>query len=140
FLTFLVINVAGVLILMGQPGFGMFANSIFETTNSESLTAVALFILMGEILFRCGAIDASFDAIDKLIGRVRGRQYFLCISLSTFIGALAGSAMGVAAMLGRSLYPPMVARGYDSRLSIGTMLSGASLAPIIPPSVLVIII
>jgi len=140
FLTFLVINVVGVLILMGQPGFGMFANSIFETTNSESLTAVALFILMGEILFRCGAIDASFDAIDKLIGRVRGRQYFLCITLSTFIGALAGSAMGVAAMLGRSLYPPMVARGYDSRLSIGTMLSGASLAPIIPPSVLVIII
>ncbi|MBM3485217.1 MAG: TRAP transporter large permease [Alphaproteobacteria bacterium] len=140
YLTFLVINVGGVLLLLGQAGFGMFANSLFETTNTEALSAIALFILMGEILFRCGAIDASFGAMDKLVGRVRGRQFFLCISLSTFIGALAGSAMGVAAMLGRSLYPAMATRGYDVRLSIGTILSGASLAPIIPPSVLVIII
>ena len=48
--------------------------------------------------------------------------------------------MGVAAMLGRSLYPAMVTRGYDPKLSIGTILAGASLAPIIPPSVVVIII
>ena len=48
--------------------------------------------------------------------------------------------MGVAAMLGRSLLPGMIARGYDARLSVGTILAGASLAPLIPPSVLVIII
>ena len=71
---------------------------------------------------------------------LRGRQYMLCISLSTVVGALSGSAVGVAAMLGRSLYPSMVQRGYDSNLSLGTILAGASLAPIIPPSVLVIII
>jgi tripartite ATP-independent transporter DctM subunit len=140
FLCFLLINVAGVLLTFGPAGFGMFANSIFETTNSESLTAIALFIVMGEFLFRSGAIDVAFRSCDTLIGKVRGRQYYLSISLTTFIGALAGSAMGVAAMLGRSLYPAMVARGYDSKLTIGTILGGASLAPIIPPSVLVIII
>ncbi len=43
-------------------------------------------------------------------------------------------------MMGRTLYPSMIARGYDSRLSTGAILAGASLAPIIPPSVLVIII
>ena len=43
-------------------------------------------------------------------------------------------------MLGRSLLPGMIARGYDARLSVGTILAGASLAPLIPPSVLVIII
>jgi tripartite ATP-independent transporter DctM subunit len=140
FLCFLLINVAGVLLTFGPAGFGLFANSIFETTNSESLTAIALFIVMGEFLFRSGAIDVAFRSCDTLIGRVRGRQYYLSISLTTFIGALAGSAMGVAAMLGRSLYPAMVARGYESKLTIGTILGGASLAPIIPPSVLVIII
>src|SRR5690606_27457790 len=55
-------------------------------------------------------------------------------------GALSGAAMAVAAMMSRSLYPTMVARGYDSKLSVGAILAGASLAPIIPPSVLVIVI
>ena len=49
YLCFLVINVTGVMLAFGQPGFGMFINSILETTNSESLTAVALFIVMGDI-------------------------------------------------------------------------------------------
>lgn len=140
YLCFLVINVVGTLLAFGEAGFGMFINSVFETTNGELLTAIALFIVMGEYLFRSGAIDIAFRSCDTLIGKVRGRQYYLCISLTTFIGALAGSAMGVSAMLGRSLYPAMVDRGYDPKLSIGTILAGASLAPIIPPSVLVIII
>jgi tripartite ATP-independent transporter DctM subunit len=140
FVSFLVINIAGVLIVLGQPGFGMVANSIFETTNIADLSAIPLFILMGELLFRSGTIEVLFDSVDKLVGRVRGRQYVLCIALSTIFGALSGAAMGVAAMMGRTLYPSMISRGYDSRLSTGAILAGASLAPIIPPSVLVIII
>jgi len=140
FVSFLVINIAGVMIVIGQPGFGMVANSIFETTNIADLSAIPLFILMGELLFRSGTIDVLFDSVDKLVGRVQGRQYVLCIALSTIFGALSGAAMGVAAMMGRTLYPSMIARGYDSRLSTGAILAGASLAPIIPPSVLVIII
>lgn len=140
FVSFLVINIAGVVIVLGQPGFGMVANSIFETTNIADLSAIPLFILMGELLFRSGTIDVLFDSVDKLVGRVRGRQYVLCIALSTIFGALSGAAMGVAAMMGRTLYPSMIARGYDSKLSTGAILAGASLAPIIPPSVLVIII
>jgi TRAP-type C4-dicarboxylate transport system permease large subunit len=137
YLCFLVINVVGVLLTFGQAGFGMFINSILESTSSESLTAVALFIVMGEYLFRSGAIDVAFRSCDTLIGKVRGRQYYLCISLTTFIGALAGSAMGVAAMLGRTSRNdgPQL----RSKLSIGTILAEASLAPIIPPSVVIII-
>lgn len=48
--------------------------------------------------------------------------------------------MGVAAMMARTLFPGMLNRGYDARMSTGAILAGASLAPIIPPSVLVIII
>ena len=140
FIAFLVINIAGVLVVLGQPGFGMVANSIFETTNIAALSAIPLFILMGELLFRSGSIDILFDSVDKLVGKVRGRQYVLCIVLSTIFGALSGAAMGVAAMMARTLYPGMIERKYDSRLSTGAILAGASLAPIIPPSVLVIII
>ena len=140
FIAFLVINIIGVTVVMGTAAFGLFANSIFETTNTAAFAAVPLFLLLGELLFRSGTIDLLFQSVDKLIGRVPGRQYFLCILLSTIFGALSGSAMGVAAMMGRSLYPVMMAQGYDRRMSAGLILAGASLAPIIPPSVLVIII
>ena len=140
FVSFLLLNVAGVLVFLGPAGFGLFAASIFTTANTSALAAVPLFILMGDILFRSGAMEVLFDSLDRLIGRIRGRQYVLCILLSAILGALSGAAMAVAGMLGRSLFPSMIRRGYDTRLSVGTILGGASLDPIIPPSVLAIII
>ena len=140
FVAFLVVNVAGVFLLFGSSGFGMFANSLYQTITQESLMAIPLFILMGEILFRSNAVEILIDSIDKMVGNVRGRNYVLVTSLSTVFGALSGSAVAVAAMLGRSVMPTMDARGYDTRLSISAILGGASLAPIIPPSLLVIMV
>jgi tripartite ATP-independent transporter DctM subunit len=140
FVGFLTINIIGVFYFFGLRGFGLFANSIFSTATTDALAAVPLFILMGELLFRSGAMEVLFSSVDRLIGRVRGRQYFLCIVLSAILGALSGAAMAVAGLLGRSLYPAMVKRGYDPKLSAGTILGGASLDPIIPPSVLAVIL
>ena len=140
FVAFLILNVAGILALMGPAGFGLFANSIYTTATITALATVPLFIVMGEILFRSGAMEAVFDSLDRLVGRIRGRQYVLCILLSAIIGALSGAAMAVAGLLGRSLLPEMRRRGYDTRLSAGTILAGACLDPIIPPSVLAILI
>ncbi len=140
FVAFLVLNVVAVAILFGPAGFGMFANSIYATGTNEALTAVPMFILMGELLFRSGAMEVVFDSMDRLIGRIRGRQYVLCILLSAMLGALSGAAIAVAGLLGRSLLPTMLKRGYNARLAVGTILGGASLDPIIPPSVLAIIV
>ena len=140
FVAFLVLNLVGVLVLMGPPGFGLFTNSLFETATSDSLATVALFVLMGEVLFRSGSVEVLFDGIDRLVGRLRGRLYVVTVALSTVFGALSGSAVAVAAVLGRSVLPSMRARGYDPRRSAATVLAGASLAPIIPPSLLAIIV
>lgn len=140
FAAFLVLNLLGLAILLGPRGFGLFSNSIFETATSPSLMTVALFVLMGEILFRSGTVGVLFDSIDRLVGRLPGRLYVVTIALSTVFGALSGSAVAVAAMLGRSVLPLMQERGYDSKLSAGTVLAGASLAPIIPPSLLAVIV
>jgi tripartite ATP-independent transporter DctM subunit len=140
FLAFLALNTAGVALFMGPQAFGMVANSLFTTATTGTLTAIALFVLMGEILFRSGAAEVLFDAVDRLVGRVRGRQFVLAGLLSTLFGALSGSNMAVAALMARTIYPGMQRRGYDRKLSIGMILGGASLAPVIPPSVLVIII
>lgn len=140
FAAFLLVNLLAVAVIMGPMGYGMFVNSLYETTTTQSLVTIPLFILMGEILFRSNSVEVLLRSIDTLVGRVKGRQYVLSILLATVFSTLSGAAMGVAAMLGRSLLPGMVARGYDARLSAGTILAGASLAPLIPPSVLVIII
>jgi tripartite ATP-independent transporter DctM subunit len=140
FVAFLAINTAGILVVFGDRGFGLIANSIFDSGSIVALSAIPLFILMGELLNRSGSVDLLFRSMVKLVGRVPGRQYVLTIFLSVIFGALSGAAMAVAAMMSRSLYPTMIARGYDPKLSMGAILAGASLAPIIPPSVLVIVI
>ncbi len=140
FVAFLILNLTGVMLLFGTSGFGLFANSIYATATSGALTAVPLFIAMGEILFRSGAMEVLFDSLDRLVGRIRGRQYVVCILLSAILGALSGAAMAVAGLLGRSLFPTMRKRGYDTQFSAGTILAGASLDPIIPPSVLAVLV
>lgn len=140
FIAFLVVNVGGVFMLFGSSGFGMFSNSLYNTVTQETLMAIPLFVLMGEILFRSNAVEILIDAIDKMVGNIRARHYVLVTALSTVFGALSGSAVAVAAMLGRSVLPTMEQRGYNKRLSVSAVIGGASLAPIIPPSLLVIMV
>ena len=140
FVTFLLINIAGILFLMGTSGFGLFANSIYQTVTQTSLVAVPLFILMGEILFRSGAIDELINSVDRLVGKIRGRDYCLVTVLATLFGALCGSTVAVAALLGRTLMPGMIQRRYNVRLTSGAILGGATLAAIIPPSLGVIVL
>lgn len=140
FVAFLAVNVAGVLWLMGTSGFGLFANSIYQTVTSGSLAAVPLFILMGEILFRSGTVDTLIESIDTVVGQVRARDYVVIAALSAIFGALCGSTVAVAALLGRTVMPSMRRRGYDVRLTAGVIAGGATLAAVIPPSVAVIVL
>ena len=141
FLSFLLLNLAALFLLTGSfGGVLLVINSMFDTGTSFSLAAIPLFILLGEILFRSGAVNILFNAVDALIGNIRARLYAVAIVLSTIFGALSGSAMAVAAMMGSSLLPEMRARGYDRDLSIGALLAGSSLAPIIPPSVMAVVL
>jgi tripartite ATP-independent transporter DctM subunit len=141
FLSFLTLNLLGIYLLMGNlKGVLLVVNSMFDTGTSMSLAAIPLFILLGEILFRSSAVHILFNAVDGLIGNIRARLYAVSIILSAVFGALSGSAMAVAAMMGASLLPEMRQRGYDRDLSMGTILAGSSLAPIIPPSVMAVVL
>lgn len=140
FVSFLLVSLLALYVLFGFGGYVLLVNSVVDTATTGALATVPLFILMGEILFRSGTIAVLFESVDRLVGRMWGRQYFLTLCVSTVFGALSGSAVAVTAMLGRSVLPTMLERGYDRRLSAGTVLAGASLAPIIPPSVLVILV
>lgn len=141
FLTFLTLNLIGLYVLSGSfKGVLLVVNSMLDTSGSLSLAAIPLFILLGEILFRSSAVNVMFDAVDSLVGAVRSRLYIVSVVLSTIFGTLSGSAMAVAAMMGASLLPEMEKRGYQRELSVGTILGGSSLAPIIPPSVMAVVL
>lgn len=141
FLAFLTLNLAGLYVLSGSfKGVLLVVNSMYDTSTSMSLAAIPLFILLGEILFRSNAVNVVFNAVDAIVGAVRARLYIVSVVLSTVFGALSGSAMAVAAMMGSSLLPEMQKRGYERRLSMGTILGGSSLAPIIPPSVMAVVL
>ena len=69
------------------------------------------------------------QSLNRLIGAIPGRLYVIATTLAAFLGAVSGSAMASVAMLGRFVYPTMIERGCDRRLSIGTILAGATLDP-----------
>ena len=140
FACFLILNVASVLFLMGTGGLGLFVNSMTETVTAEALTAVPLYVLLGELLFRTGGVTVLFEAFDRLIGAIRGRLYVVAVSVSAVLGAISGSAVATSAILGRYIYPTMMQRGCDRRLAIGMVLGGATLDAIIPPSITAIVL
>lgn len=140
FAAFLICNIGAMYLLAGKAGFGMFVNSATSTATSIPLVSIPLFVLMGELLSRASAIDQLMRAVDTLVGAIRGRLYVLTIAISTILAALSGSAMASAAMLGRSVIPLMLERGYDRKMTFGAAMGGACLAPIIPPSIFAILI
>jgi TRAP-type C4-dicarboxylate transport system permease large subunit len=128
------------MLLMGPPAICLFVNSMLDTASSEALVAVPLYMLLGELLFRTGGVEILYNALNRLIGAIRGRMYVVAIALSSCLGAISGSAIASVAMLGRFVYPTMIQRGCDRQLSIGMILAGATLDPMIPPSVLAVIL
>jgi tripartite ATP-independent transporter DctM subunit len=139
-IAFFSLSIMSLWVLMGPRGFLLLTNSMYQSTTNFSLAAIPLFVLLGEILFESRAVEIVFDAVDKCIGTVRARLLVVTIIISTIFGALSGAAMGVAAMLGATILPEMIRRGYDSKLSAGAICAGASIAPIIPPSILCIVV
>lgn len=140
FACFMVLNVVAVIYFIGTNGLGLFVNSMLESSTMEALVAVPMFILLGELMFRTGGVSLLFKAFDTLIGVVRGRLYIIAVVVAAFISAISGSTMASVSVLGRFVYPTMVERGCDRRLAVGTILAGATLDAIIPPSVVGIIL
>ncbi len=140
FACFMIINVVAIFYLVGIGGVGLFVNSMLESTTSETLVAIPMFVLLGELLFRTGGVKVLFEAFDGLIGAIRGRLYIIAVLVAAVLGAISGSAMASVAVLGRFVYPTMIERGCDRRLASGTIMSGATLDAIIPPSIVGIIL
>ncbi len=120
----------------GQGGLTQLVLSIARSITSFSLLPVPLFLLMGEVMFLFGIAQNMMDALDKWIGRVPGRLSLLAVAGGVVFATLSGSSMAGCAMLGQTLLPEMEKRGYKYTITLGPIMGCGTLAAMIPPSAL----
>lgn len=118
----------------GEIGLRHITVAMQSGLSSFTLMPMALFILMGEVLFYTGIGRNIIEALDKFIGRFPGRLGFLAVGAGTLLGTLTGSSMGSVAILGSTLVPDMKKRGYSTSMCLGPVLGSGGLAIMIPPS------
>lgn len=113
--------------------------SVISSVNSFTFTAIPLFILMGDVLFRARIAQDAIVEIAKLLRRVPGRLPMVAVAGGSAFGILSGSSLANTALLSRTLLPQMKSAGYETRLSAGSILAAGGLAMVFPPSALAIL-
>src|SRR3954466_16057041 len=113
---------------------------LFGIMQNDTLLAVPFFTLMGLILERSGMAEDLLDTIGQLFGPVRGGLALAVV----FVGALLAATTGVVAAsvisMGLISLPIMLRYGYDRRLASGVIAASGTLAQIIPPSLVLIVL
>lgn len=139
--AFFAVNILGVWLFMGgMMGVDQFMTNATASITNFSLVPVPLFLLMGELFFNTGLAKRVFDALDKVLGGIHGRLSYLTVGGGTLFATLSGSSMANTAMLGASLTPDMMRRGYKKHMIIGPIIATGGLAMIIPPSTLAVLL
>ena len=113
--------------------------SVISSVNSFTFTAIPLFILMGEVLFRSRIAQDAIVEISKMLHRVPGRLPMVAIAGGSAFGLLSGSSLANTALLSRTLLPQMKQAGYSTHISAGSILAAGGLAMVFPPSALAIL-
>ncbi len=109
-------------------------DAIWNVFNSFTLSAVPMFILLGEILLRSGISEKAYAAFSPVFRRIPGGLLHTNIAVCTLFGAVSGSSLSTAAAVGSVAYPEMSKRGYDKDTVVGSLAGGGTLGLLIPPS------
>jgi len=116
--AFLAVTVAGAWeILGGEQGLVQLARSAAQSIANFQLAPIPLFILMGELLFQTGVARRAIDAIERVVARVPGRLSVVTVFGGTIFAALSGSTIANTAMLGSTLLPRMLSKGYHPSMT-----------------------
>jgi tripartite ATP-independent transporter DctM subunit len=130
----------GCAVLTGlEPAFKMMVLTPYNTLSNYTFTVVPLFILMGNLIGSSGLARDIFGTAHKWVGWLPGGVAQATMVGGAIFGALSGSSMSSCAALGTSVLPEMERLGVNRRLSVGVIAAAASLDPMIPPSVSMVI-
>ena len=135
------LGLTGLVILefFGNGSTYLALDVIWGVFNSFTLSAVPMFILLGEILLRSGISERAYTAFTPVFAKVPGGLLHSNIAVCTLFGAVSGSSLSTAAAVGSVAYPEMSKRGYNKEAVVGSLVGGGTLGLLIPPSLSLLI-
>ncbi|MBK1622396.1 TRAP transporter large permease [Afifella marina] len=138
-LSLLGVALVAILLMTNVPAGAVTATAAWGASNSWDLTALPMFIWMGEILFRTRLSEDMFAGISPFMRRIPGRLLHVNIVGCAIFAAVSGSSAATTAMIGRMSLPELRGRGYDEKMAIGTLAGSGTLGLLIPPSIILIV-
>lgn len=124
--------------LTGIP-VGIASQRMNGTIDNSILLAVPMFLLAGRLMNLCGATERIFSFAQAIIGHIRGGLGYVVVVASIIFSAMSGSAAADAVGVGTITVKAMRERGYDPEFAAAITLASSTLAPVVPPSIIMIV-
>jgi C4-dicarboxylate transporter DctM subunit len=115
------------------------AVTIWGSSSSWTLTALPLFVWMGEILFRTKLSESMFKGLAPWVSRLPGGLLHTNVIGCTIFAAVSGSSAATCATIGKMTLPELAKRGYPEDITIGSLAGAGTLGLLIPPSIIMIV-
>ena len=138
-LALLGVAFVGMELFTNRPVGDAMITTIWTSSSSWSLTALPLFIWMGEILYRTRLSEDMFRGLAPWMAPLPGRLLHTNIVACTIFAAVSGSSAATLMTVGKMSIPELRKRGYPERMIIGTLAGAATLGLMIPPSLTLIV-
>jgi len=122
-----------------RPAGDAMAVTIWGSLSSWTLTALPLFVWMGEILFRTRLSEDMFKGLAPWLSRIPGRLLHTNIIGCTIFAAVSGSSAATCATIGKMTLPELAKRNYPDNMTIGSLAGAGTLGLLIPPSIIMIV-
>lgn len=129
----------GMELFSSRPAGDAMALTIWGSASSWTLTALPLFVWMGEILFRTKLSESMFRGLAPWVNALPGRLLHTNILGSTIFAAVSGSSAATCATVGKMSIPELTRRGYPAEKIVGSLGGASTLGLLIPPSIIMIV-
>jgi C4-dicarboxylate transporter, DctM subunit len=129
----------GMELFTSRPVGDSMAVTVWGSLSSWTLTALPLFVWMGEILFRTKLSEDMFKGLAPWLNKLPGRLLHTNIIGCTIFAAVSGSSAATCATIGKMTLPELQKRGYPENMTIGTLAGAGTLGLLIPPSIIMIV-
>jgi tripartite ATP-independent transporter DctM subunit len=130
---------AGLQFFTSSPPEVSLFQAYWGSSASWTLAALPLFVWMGEILFRTRLSEEMFEGLSPWLGWLPGRLMHVNIFGCGIFAAVSGSSAATCATIGKVALPELKKRGYDERMSLGSLCGAGTLGLLIPPSIIMIV-
>ena len=133
------VSAIGMFLFTSRPVGDAMATTIWGTSSSWTLTALPLFVWMGEILFRTKLSENLFKGLAPWLSRLPGGLIHVNVVGCALFAAISGSSAATVATVGKMSIPELRKRNYPEKLLLGSLAGSGTLGLLIPPSIILII-